>query len=581
MFYDTCRRIKELTEKLNIYRDAYYNKDAPTVTDAVYDHLFDELATLEQLTGLRLANSPTQTVGYPVVSALPKARHATPLLSLDKTKSIHDILSFSGGRPILLMHKLDGLTLELEYEAGKLVRASTRGDGIEGEDISHNAYAIAGIPATMPYQQRLVVVGEAYILKPTFDALKDVLTDSQGNHFKHPRNMAAGAVRSFDSSACAKRGVQFTPFSVLEGLSEYPSCANSKAARLGQLWLLGFSSCEYERITDPTERILMEEKMNLVMSAEEHGIPIDGLVATFDDIAFSKACGRTGHHYKDGLALKFEDNAVETVFRGIEWTPTRTGDLSPVALFDTVQIDGCDVSRASLHNPTIVKELEMWPGCRILVSKRNMIIPHIEGVLDKGAFDPGLIPSTCPSCGLPVSTYISESANDRKVEMLRCDNPACTKQWLRKLEHFVSKKAINIEGLSQATLERFVEQGWLNSFLDLYRLDEHKQMIETGMGGFGAKSWLRLWEAIQSSRNTTFERYVIAMDIPMVGRTKSRILCKVFSGSLMEFEAAVDSGFDFTSLDDFGEILHTNIHEWFKDEDNRNLWEELQKMMNV
>ena len=581
MYYEQGNRIKELTNTLNTYRDAYYNKDAPLVADAVYDRLYDELAALENATGLRLTNSPTQTVGFAVVSGLHKVKHDTPLLSLEKTKSIRDILSFSGGGPIMLMHKLDGLTVKLEYEGGKLLRASTRGDGEEGEDITHNAGAIAGIPMTMPYLQRLVVTGEAYILKATFEALKGALTDSTGKPYKNARNMAAGAVRNFDSGACAKRGVRFTTFNVLEGFGEDLGYANSKSARLGQLSLFGFSICKYLLIPSPTESLLTEAKTNLLIVAGEDDVPIDGLVATFDDVAFSKSCGRTGHHYKDGMALKFEDEAEETVFRGIEWTPTRFGVLSPVALFDTVQLDGCDVSRASLHNLSIIKGMGLHPGCRILVSKRNMIIPHVEGNLDTGGFDSGLVPSTCPSCGEPVQVQWGMTVFYEKVEVVQCSNKSCPKQKLRKFAHFVGKKAMDIAGLSEATLERFIDKGWLDTFMDVYRLDAHKRTIETGMDGFGAKSWQRLWDAIQASRNTTFERYVISMDIPMIGRAASRELSRVFAGNLMAFETAVDNGFDFTTLEDFGETLHTNIHQWFKDEENRNLWEELQKMLNV
>lgn len=574
-------RIRELTETLNKYRAAYYYTDAPLVSDAVYDRLFDELSALETETGLQMANSPTQTTGYPVVSSLPKARHEIPLLSLDKTKSTGDLATFAGGRAIMLMLKLDGLTTELEYDAGSLMRVSTRGDGHEGEDITHNATGIIGVPLQIPYHGRLVVTGESYISTNDFDDLNSVLVDSQGEPFKNARNMAAGAVRNHDSSECARRMVRFTAFSALAGLDDIEGYSDSKHRRLNKLADIGFNICPQVLIEDPREDIIIREIESLKHISEMASAPIDGIVATYDDVAYSKSCGRTGHHYKDGLALKFEDDALETVFRGIEWTPSRGGELAPVALFDTVQIDGCDVSRASLHNMSFIRELELRPGCRILVSKRNMIIPYVEDNLDRGAFDDGLIPSTCPSCGARVYHSGRVNQKGRHIFVIRCDNPTCAKRKLRRFVHFVSKKAMDIEGLSEATLDRFIEQGWLGTYMDLYRLWHHEATICTAMPGFGLKSWKRLWSSIEKSMNTTFERYVISMDIPMVGRSASKELCRAFSGSLLSFETAVDNGFDFTTLPDFGETLHNNIHEWFRNEENRNTWEELQKMLNI
>jgi DNA ligase (NAD+) len=297
----------------------------------------------------------------------------------------------------------------------------------------------------------------------------------------------------------------------------------------------------------------------------------------YDNIAYSHSCGRTGHHYKDGIAYKFEDDLHETTLRKIEWQPSRTGELSPVAIFDTVEIDGCEVSRASLHNLTFIRELELKPGCRILVSKRNMIIPHVEENLDRDGFDKAIIPSCCPCCGSP--TRIQEGKKD-KAETLRCDNPGCSYQRLRQFVHFVGKKAMDIEGLSEATLEKFIGMGWLDTFADIYRLDRYRDEIVM-MEGFGIKSWRRLWASIQKSRSTTFVRFVVAMDIPMVGRTASRELDRCFGGDLDALAAAVESGFDFTQLNDFGEVLHRNIRDWFKIDKNKNLWKEMKAMANI
>ena len=576
MYLPATQEVASLTNRLNCWRHEYYNLNAPTVSDEVYDRFFGELKRMETETGCRMANSPTRTVGYAVVEGLEKAPHPIPLLSLDDTKQISVIMRFIGDQQVLIMHKLDGLTVKLEYENGNLLRSSTRGDGNEGDVVTHNVPAIQGIPAEIPYKKRLVVTGETYIPIPTFERLKTVLVDSTGKAYKNARNMASGSVRCHDAAACAKRGLVFAPFNVLEGLDEDVKTSESKFLKLTALKEFGFVPCTFFMLS----KKLAEDEVLAVISelqfmAQETGTPIDGIVFTYNDIPYSRSCGRTGHHYKDGFAFKFEDGLSETVLHHIEWTPSRNGELSPVAIYKTVVIDGCDVSRATLHNVGFIKKLELKPGCRILVSKRNMIIPQVEDNKDRGNFDEQLIPSVCPCCGTP--TRIDTSGES---ETLHCDNPDCSTQRLRQFVHFVCKKAMDIEGLSEATLEKFIGKGWLNDFTDIFRLDAHANDI-VKMDGFGEKSWTRLWDAIQESRNTTFEQYLISMDIPMVGRSASRELCRFFNGNLNAFETAVFNGFDFTQLNDFGDVLHTNIHEWFLIEENIILWEELQAMMNI
>ena len=308
-------------------------------------------------------------------------------------------------------------------------------------------------------------------------------------------------------------------------------------------------------------------------------------MVSFNDIAYAQSCGRTGHHYKDGLAYKFEDDLHESLLQYIEWTPGRTGEIAPVAVFTPVEIDGCEVSRASLHNLSFIEDLELMAGNRILVSKRNMIIPHVEENLDRGGFSMvDTIPRVCPCCGQPTRIHESsgkgENGEDRIIKTLYCDNPDCETRRLKKFVHFVSQKAMDIEGLSEATLEKFIGQGFIHSYLDIYRLDRYRAEI-VRMDGFGEKSWQRLWDAIQQSRNTTFERYLISMDIPMIGNTASKVLGRVFHYDLDEFRDAVYGGYDFRQLPDFGETLHNNIHDWFCVEDNFCIWEELQTMMNI
>jgi DNA ligase (NAD+) len=579
------RQIRERVNLLNRHRDEYYNKNSPSVSDEIYDRLFDELVDMEETTGVCLANSPTQTVGYPAVSALEKVQHEIPLLSLEKTKSVDEIMRFGDGRTILLMLKLDGLTVKLTYENGELLEASTRGDGVEGEIITHNARTFRDVPLRIPYSKRLVVTGEAFIHKKDFEVLRETLLDSTGNPYRNARNLAAGSVRLLDGAVCKERRISFIPFNVLEGLEETPEARGSKNEKLYQLYNLGFGLCNsYLTVTSYTTDGITGMIERLKVEAEEMDLPIDGIVVTYDDPEYSRTCGRTGHHYKDGKAFKFEDELFESVLRSVEWNPSRSGEITPVAIFDTVEIDGCEVSRASLHNLSFIENLELMTGCRILVSKRNMIIPHVEENLDRGSFCMDkLIPHACPCCGEPTRIQITReviAGREHITKTLCCDNPVCAMRHLRQFVHFVSKKAMDIVGLSEATLERFIGCGWLHTFMDLYRLDEHQDDI-VQMEGFGERSWQRLWEAIEHSRNTTFERYLISMDIPMIGNSASRELCRRFNGSLRAFESAVDNGYDFTQIPDFGETLHLNIHEWFQSEENRILWEELQTMMNI
>ncbi len=581
MAQNAWEKIQELTAQLNRYRDEYYNSNAPSVSDEVYDRMYDELAALEKETGIWMADSPTHTVGFQAVSALKKTNHPIPLLSLDKTKSVEELVSFAGEHQILLMLKLDGLTVKLTYEDGKLAEAATRGDGDTGEVVTHNVRGISGIPQHIPHKERLVVSGEAFIRSGDFLKLQETLTDSNGEHYKNGRNLAAGSVRLLDAAVCRERRVMFMPFAVVEGFQEM----GSKSQKLRKLPELGFQVCKFVI----SRRKLTSQEMadgigNLRQFAEDNDIPIDGIVASYNDIAFSRSCGRTGHHYKDGLAFKFGDELHETKLLFIEWNPSRSGEISPVAVFQPVEIDGCGVSRASLHNLSFIEGMELMPGCRILVSKRNMIIPHVEENLDRGRFVMGqAVPERCPCCGEPARIHESrsvENGKDKITKILFCDNQNCETRRLRQFVHFVSQKAMNIEGLSEATLEKFIGKGWIHTYMDIYGLDRHRNEI-VNMEGFGEKSWQRLWDAIQGSRNTTFERYLIAMDIPMVGNTASRTLARVFHSDLEEFEDAVHHQYDFTQLPDFGDTLHNNIHEWFYDEENLYVWEVLQQMLHI
>lgn len=576
---NNVERIHELVDCLNRYRNEYYNENNPSVDDPVYDRLYDELERLEKATGIILSNSPTQTVGYKAVSNLEKVKHPIPLLSLGKTKSVKELITFLKQKAALLMLKLDGLTIKLIYEDGKLIEGSTRGDGDEGEIVTHNVPAFRNVPLTIPYKNRLVITGEGFIHKSDFERLKDTLAGSDGKPYRNARNLASGSIRCLNAETCKERNISFFAFNVLEGFEEFPDINDSRMCKLLSAKEFGVGICPFVTISPEIAETELEAQIKaLTELAELSDIPIDGMVVRFDELSYSQSLGRTGHHYNDGIAYKFEDDMYETIFRSIEWQTGRTGEIAPVAVFDTIEIDGCEVSRASLHNLSFIKNLELHPGCRILVSKRNMIIPHIEENLDRGKYQ-DMIPKTCPCCNQGTRIYSRTVEKDRIVETLHCDNPECADRILQQFVHFTEKKAMNIKGISEATLARLIELGYLKSFHDLYHLDRYREEI-IALEGFGVKSYEKMQHAINESRNTTFARYLVAMDIPMIGRTASRELERHFNGSLREFELAAMERFDFTCLQDFGETMRDNIHEWFHDSDHILLWRTLQKEFN-
>lgn len=566
-------KISYLVEKLNEYRYAYYNYNDPMVTDEVYDRLFDELAELEKETGIVYGNSPTNTVGFKPVSELKKINHSVPLLSLDKTKSIDDLIRFISGKKAILMYKLDGLTVRLDYEDGKLTVAGTRGDGAEGEDITHNIPAMLNVPLNIPYKGRLSVSGEAYIETHRFDMINKNLPKEQ--RYKTPRNLAAGSIRAFDPQICRGRCIKFMAFNVLEGMDE----VNSRNERLDRLSELGFDVCPKQVLS---ETINADELAGLIEEIKNESaakcIPIDGAVIRFDDIVYSKSLGRTGHHYKDGLAYKYEDELFETKLREVEWTTSRNGSISPVAVFDTVMIDGCAVSRATLHNVSYIKKLELNIGDRILISKRHMIIPAVEENLDR---DTGLLklPDRCPQCGAPTELKMSDTGNE--TEKLYCTNPECGSSIIKQFVHFADKDSMNIEGLAESTISRFIEKDFISDFSDLYSLEKYKSEI-VEMDGFGEKSYERIISAVEKSKTVQFNRFLRAMDIPLLGRHASKIISDYFEDSIDAFENAVfgEKPFCFAELEGIGDTLNQNIYEWFDEKNNYILWNKLKKIMN-
>lgn len=575
-----ARHVYELVVKLNQYRHEYYNEDAPSVSDAVYDRLYDELERLEKETGIILSDSPTQTAGYRSVSNLQKVHHDIPLLSLDKTKEIHELVSFLKNHAALLMLKLDGLTIKLVYENGKLIEGSTRGDGEEGEIVTHNIAAFRNVPLSIPYKGRLVLSGEGFIHKSDFERLKDTLAGSDGKPCRNARNLASGSIRCLDANICKKRKISFCAFNILEGMDEFDKdMRDSRCSMLSVLENYGFAVCPYIPVSPDASAGDIEMKIQtLTELAEREDTPIDGMVLRFDSFSYSESLGRTGHHYNDGIAFKFEDDAYETVFRSVEWQTGRSGEIAPVAVFDTIEIDGCDVSRASLHNLSFIEGLELHPGCRILVSKRNMIIPHVEENLERGRSQ-DMTPAACPCCGQPTRIQSRSGDKGRIIKTLHCDNPECGSRILQRFVHFTEKKAMNIRGISESTLDQLIQIGALKSYQDLYHLDRYRDQI-TAMEGFGEKSYENMIHSINNSRNTTFAHFLTAMDIPLIGRTASGILDQYFHGSLRELELAAVSRFDFTCIEGIGDIMSRNIQEWFRNSDHLLLWRGLQKELN-
>lgn len=567
-------RIKRLVAELNKYREAYYVKSAPLVEDDVYDRLFDELTELEKETGVILDNSPTQTVGwYDVVDKLKKVEHDIPLLSLAKTKNVEDVVKFAESNPIIAMLKLDGLTVELDYKGGKLVCASTRGNGVMGEDITHNMKYVSGVPQTINFAGELSVTGEAYIPTDTFDKLKQTLTDSNGKPYRNGRNLASGAVRSLDSKNCANKGVTFRAFKAIAGLD-----GKTKTANFQSLKKIGFEVCPYVAVETMTAEALQKVIDLFREKAKSTNTPIDGIVFQYNDNAYSQSLGRTGHHYRDGIAFKFEDELMETVLRDIVWQTAKTGQVTPVGVFDTVDLCDSEVSRASLSNLSIIEKLGLKIGDRILVSKRNMIIPHIESNLDNDGKNCIAPPKVCAECGAELEIRVTED-NGEQVKVLYCRNPDCKAQFIRRLASFVGKDAMDIKGLAAATLQMLVDKGYVKNYADIYKLSEHADEL-AGEEGYGVKGVDKLLQSIEQSRTVSLDKFLVSLNINQLGKSASKTMANYF-GSIEEFDKAIADHFDFTELEDVGGVLSNTIYEWFSSPHNRMEYKTLKSVLNI
>ena len=550
-----------LTNQLNQWRHEYYNLNNPTIEDSIYDKLFDELLLLEKDTGIILANSPTQSVGYEVVSKLQKVTHKTPLLSLDKTKSIDELNKWRNNQDILLMLKNDGLTVELDYDNGILTEASTRGNGEIGELITTNAKCFQNIPISIPFKSKLRISGEAVIHKNDFDKINSKLPDE--DKYATPRNLVSGSVRQLESKICSERNVYFYAFNILECSEEL---SDSKAENFAWLNEQGFEVIDFIKISGSFDTPIyqLENYIKLLKeSAEKQFIPIDGIVASFNSIQYSNTFSVTAHHPLHSLAYKFFDETEESVLRQVEWNTTRSSQINPTAIFDTVILDNTEVSRASLFNLTFIKDMNLYIGCRIKVSKRNQIIPYIEENIDQINDNIKLeIPYKCPSCGKETTIKNTGTAN-----FLYCTNDNCPAQLLDKFTHFVSRDAMNIDGLSAASLEKFINKGFIKTFSDIYKLEQYKSQI-TQMDGFGIKSYNKLIEAIEKSKNVNMSNFIFSLGIPQIGIGGAKRLAKHFNNDINKFLDSTNSLWNFLNIQDFGEITAQEIYNYFQDENN-------------
>lgn len=534
-------KIKELVEKLNYYTKLY-DEGRPEISDKEWDDMYFELQKIERESGIYLEDSPTQRVNFQVVNKLNKIEHNHPMLSLDKTKDINEVQKFIYYNDYIAMAKMDGLTCSLKYVNGKLVSAETRGNGFIGEDILHNALQVKNIPKRINFKDELIVDGEIIC---TYENFKEFESE-----YKNPRNFASGSIRLLDSKESSMRRLSFIAWDCISGLEE----VEKLSTKLLKLNILGFTVVPFM-----AGEYSIDDTISTIQSiAQEAGYPIDGIVYKYDIISEYEAAGKTDHHFKGGLAYKFYDEEYETILRDVEWTMGRTGVLTPVALLEPINIDGSEVSRASLHNISIMDELGIrYQDTKVMVYKANMIIPQISKALPYEEEIASLIniPAVCPICGEP--TIIK---GENGVRVLYCSNPNCEGKLINRLDHFFGKKGLDAKGLSKATFEKLIDWGWIENIKDVFKLKEHKKEWEK-MQGFGEKSVDKILQAIEDCKSCSLDAVISAAGIPLIGKTVGKDLSKRFK-SYSEFREAVESGFDFTSFGGYGWEMHKAISDF-------------------
>ena len=562
---ENIARMKELSSKLREASRAYYALNREIMSNYEYDALYDELEKLEKETGIILAGSPTQSVGYEVVDSLPKERHASPMLSLDKTKDPEVLRSFIDGHKTLISWKLDGLTVVLTYRGGQLFKAVTRGNGLVGEVITANARTFQNIPLRIAYKGELVLRGEAVISYADFDKINEQISDADAK-YKNPRNLCSGSVRQLDSRITAQRKVRFYAFMLVQ--ADGVDFQNSHAEEFRWLAGQGFDVVEH-RMTDSDT---MDETIQYYAEKIRHfEIPSDGLVALYDDISYGISLGSTAKFPRNSFAFKWRDEIRETTLRKIEWSASRTGLINPVAVFDPVELEGTTVSRASVHNLSIMKELQLGIGDKVTVYKANMIIPQIAENLTKSGNMP--IPDHCPVCG--GATKIS---CDGDTETLVCPNPDCMAKKIKGLTLFVSRDALNIDGLSESTLEKFVSAGFIHSSADIFHLDRHREAI-ISMEGFGEKSYANLIASCEKARKTTLSRLLYSLGIPNVGTVNARVIVETMDEDVEKIRHAERE--ELSAIDGIGPVIADSVAAYFEKKENQDLLDSLLRELEI
>lgn len=561
----SIKKMKELGEKLREASRAYYQEDREIMSNVEYDALYDTLSALEKETGIVLADSPTVNVGYEAVEQLPKEEHERPMLSLDKTKEREALREFIGEHPTLLSWKLDGLTIVLTYENGELIKAVTRGNGIVGEVITNNARVFKNIPLKISFRGRLVLRGEAIITYSDFEKINETIGDADAK-YKNPRNLCSGSVRQLNNEITAKRNVRFYAFSLVS--AEGVDFRNSREVQFRWLNEQGFEVVEYRKVTAET----LDEAMDYFAEAvTTNDFPSDGLVALYDDIAYGESLGTTAKFPRNAMAFKWADEMRDTRLLEIEWSPSRTGLINPVAIFEPVELEGTTVSRASVHNISIMKELKLGIGDTIRVYKANMIIPQIAENLTGSGNAP--IPHTCPACG---QETVVKKEND--VECLFCVNPGCPAKKIKSFGLFTSRDAMNIDGLSEATLEKFIARGFIHDFGDIFEISRYKDEI-VEMEGFGQKSYDNLMESLERAKETTLPRVIYSLGIANIGLANAKVICRHFDNDLDRIRHA--SLEEVSDIDTIGPVIAGNLVAYFRDEDNNRRLDHLMNFLHI
>ncbi|MBO4326301.1 MAG: NAD-dependent DNA ligase LigA [Clostridia bacterium] len=566
-------RMKELVKTLNEAAFAYYVEDREIMSNFEYDKLYDELTALEKSTGTVLPDSPTKSAGagYRAVSKLTKSTHEYPALSLDKTKDRYSLSGWLGGMDGVLSWKLDGLTVVLTYEHGKLEKAVTRGNGFTGEDVTHNVVHFGGVPRVIGFRGKLIIRGEAVMKYADFAKVNRLLPETEAK-YKNPRNLASATVRLLDSREAAGRPVTVCAFDLV--YIDDPSAirgSNSKNAQLEWLEKQGFTVVPHVLVTPLT---VLSELENFERALPDNEFPTDGLVLILDDEAYGRSLGSTGKFPRSGIAFKWQDETVESVIRHVEWSASRTGLLNPVAVFDPVEIEGTTVSRASVHNVSIARGLKLGEGSRVSVYKANLIIPQIAETVESTGET--YVPEKCPVCGAPTSIRENDG-----IETLYCDDPDCPAKHVGRFTHFVSRDAINIVGLSEATLETFIDAGFIRRFADLYRLERFRDEIVT-LDGFGEKSYENLAAAVEASRNVRFSALLNAVGIPGIGKDMAKQISRYLGENAYDrFTREISEKIDFSVIDGVGAVINDNIYAWSGNEEKYAEFTELAGELNI